>query len=62
MKKITLIAALLAMGLSSQVMASEQEARAYCQDAAKVMQLDGEKAAAYIEECVKAKLEEEDDD
>ena len=62
MKKITLIAALLAMGLSSQAMASEQEASAYCEDAAKVMRLDGDKAAAYIKECIAAKLEEEADD
>jgi hypothetical protein len=63
MKKITLLmTAFLALGLSSQGMASDQEARVYCQDAAKVMQLEGEKAAAYIKECVKAKLEEEAED
>ncbi len=62
MKKMSLICAALAFGLGGEAMASEQEARTYCQDAAKVMQLEGDKAAAYIEECVQAKLAEEAED
>ena len=62
MKIFTLLIALMALGVGSQAQANEQEAQAYCKDAAKVMRLDGEKAAAYIKECVAAKLEEEADD
>ena len=62
MKMFTLFIALMALSLGSQAQASEEEARAYCEDAAKVMRLDGEKAAAYIKECVAVKLEEEADD
>ncbi len=62
MRMFTLTIALLALGLGSQAQANEQEARAYCEDAAKVMQLSGDKAAAYIKECVAAKLEEEADE
>ncbi len=62
MKIFTLLITLIALGFGAQAQASEQAARAYCEDAAKVMQLDGEKAAAYIKECVAAKLEEEADE
>ena len=50
---------LMAFGLSMQSLATDPDARAYCEDTAKVMQLDGEKAAAYIKTCIEGKLEEE---
>ncbi len=62
MMKYVLFGSLMLLGLGSVATASEQEARAYCEDAVKVMQLEGEKAAAYVDECFKAKQAEEADD
>ncbi|MDH5784718.1 MAG: hypothetical protein OEZ16_03815 [Chromatiales bacterium] len=62
MKKRFLMSALLLIWLNGQAVASEGEARAYCENAVKVMQLEGDKAAAYIAECVKARLAEEADE
>ncbi len=59
MKIFYLTLAMMAFALSAPGQASEQDARAYCEDAARLMQLDGDKAAAYIKECIAAKLEEE---
>lgn len=59
MKRIYLAISLLTLAVSAQTQASEQEARVYCENGAKLMQLEGEKAAEYIAECIKDRLEEE---
>lgn len=59
MKRICLAISLLALAVTAQSQASEQELRGACEDGAKLMKLEGEQAAAYIAACIKAKLEEE---
>lgn len=58
MKRIFLAISLLMLAATAQSQASEQEIRGACEDGAKLMKLEGDKAAAYIAECIKAKLEE----
>ncbi len=62
MKSLYLAIAMVALSMSAPSQAAQQDARSYCESAAKVMQLEGEKAAAYIEQCIKAKQEEESEE
>lgn len=64
MKKffIYLLGTLCATTISFNATADDAEIKKYCEDAALVMQLPPEKAAAYIQDCIEARKAEMDED